>query len=111
VIVGGQSSGKSSLLQSLTGIPFPVDSGCCTRFPTRIVSRRTELDSDDSFRITIDPAEVNVPGLDPASDNIKNYECSGKILTKERFAKVIDEVHYELLIGLYELELTLVDLF
>jgi hypothetical protein len=76
----------------LTGIPFPVDSGCCTRFPTRIVSRRTEPDSDDSFRITIDPAEVDVPGLDPASDNIKNYECSGKILTKEKFAKVIDEV-------------------
>ncbi|KAH6955548.1 P-loop containing nucleoside triphosphate hydrolase protein [Fusarium avenaceum] len=95
VIVGGQSSGKSSLLQSLTGIPFPVDSGCCTRFPTRIVSRRTEPDSHDSFRITIDPAEVNVPGLDPASDNIKNYECSGKILTKERFAKVIDEISSE----------------
>ncbi|RBR09031.1 uncharacterized protein FIESC28_10039 [Fusarium coffeatum] len=91
IIVGGQSSGKSSLLQSLTGIPFPVDSGCCTRFPTRIVSRRTEPDSDDSFRITIDPAEVDVPGLDPASDNIKNYECSGKILTKEKFAKVIEE--------------------
>ncbi|KAM0078132.1 hypothetical protein ACKRZS_009656 [Fusarium odoratissimum] len=95
IIVGGQSSGKSSLLQSLTGIPFPVDSGCCTRFPTRIVSRRTEPDSDDSFRITIDPAEVDVPGLDPASDNIKNYECSGKILTKERFAKVIDEISSE----------------
>uniref|UniRef100_A0A0D2XUE6 GED domain-containing protein n=1 Tax=Fusarium oxysporum (strain Fo5176) TaxID=660025 RepID=A0A0D2XUE6_FUSOF len=91
IIVGGQSSGKSSLLQSLTGIPFPVDSGCCTRFPTRIVSRRTEPDSDDSFRITIDPAEVDVPGLDPASDNIKNYECSGKILTKERFAKISSE--------------------
>ncbi|KAF9775009.1 hypothetical protein IL306_006932 [Fusarium sp. DS 682] len=95
IIVGGQSSGKSSLLQSLTGIPFPVDSGCCTRFPTRIVSRRTEPDSDDSFRITIDPAEVNVLGLDPASDNIKNYECSGKILTKEKFAKVIDEISSE----------------
>ncbi|KAH7177379.1 P-loop containing nucleoside triphosphate hydrolase protein [Fusarium sp. MPI-SDFR-AT-0072] len=95
IIVGGQSSGKSSLLQSLTGIPFPVDSGCCTRFPTRIVSRRTEPESDDSFRITIDPAEVDVPGLDPASDNIKNYECSGKILTKERFAKVIDEISSE----------------
>ncbi|RGP76373.1 hypothetical protein FLONG3_5257 [Fusarium longipes] len=95
IIVGGQSSGKSSLLQSLTGIPFPVDSGCCTRFPTRIVSRRTEPDSDDSFRITIDPAEVDVPGLDPASDNIKNYECSGKILTKEKFAKVIDEISSE----------------
>ncbi|KAL6913790.1 hypothetical protein ACHAPO_002243 [Fusarium lateritium] len=95
IIVGGQSSGKSSLLQSLTGIPFPVDSGCCTRFPTRIVSRRTEPDSDDSFRITIDPAEVDVPGLDPGSDNIRNYECSGKILTKERFAKVIEEISSE----------------
>ncbi|KAJ4256674.1 hypothetical protein NW762_008770 [Fusarium torreyae] len=95
IIVGGQSSGKSSLLQSLTGIPFPVDSGCCTRFPTRIVSRRTEPDSGDSFRITIDPAEVSVPGLDPASDKIKNYECSGKILTKEKFAKVIDEISSE----------------
>ncbi|KAF4969992.1 hypothetical protein FSARC_2895 [Fusarium sarcochroum] len=95
IIVGGQSSGKSSLLQSLTGIPFPVDSGCCTRFPTRIVSRRTEPDSDDSFRITIDPAEVSVSGMDPASDNIKNYECSGKVLTKERFAKVIDEISSE----------------
>ncbi|QPC79243.1 hypothetical protein HYE68_009995 [Fusarium pseudograminearum] len=95
IIVGGQSSGKSSLLQSLTGIPFPVDSGCCTRFPTRIVSRRTEPDSDDYFRITIDPAEVDVPGLDPASDNIRNYECNGKILTKERFAKVIEEISTE----------------
>lgn len=56
------------------------------------MSRRTEPDSDDSFRITIDSAEVDVPGLDPASDNIKNYECSGKILTKEKFAKVIEEV-------------------
>ncbi|KAH0558671.1 hypothetical protein GP486_004679 [Trichoglossum hirsutum] len=40
VIVGDQSSGKSSLLQSLTDIPFPVGDGLCTRFPTQIVSRR-----------------------------------------------------------------------
>ncbi|KAL9041562.1 MAG: hypothetical protein Q9214_004065 [Letrouitia sp. 1 TL-2023] len=41
VIVGDQSVGKSSLLQSLTDIPFPVAGRLCTRFPTRIVSRRT----------------------------------------------------------------------
>ncbi|KAF6841063.1 vacuolar sorting protein VPS1 [Colletotrichum musicola] len=41
VIVGCQSTGKSSLLQTLTDIPFPVGKGCCTRFATRIVSRRT----------------------------------------------------------------------
>ncbi|KAK1637567.1 hypothetical protein BDP81DRAFT_393276 [Colletotrichum phormii] len=56
VIVGGQSTGKSSLLQSLTDIPFPVGSGCCTRFATRIVSRRTAPGSRSS---------VKVPNVEP----------------------------------------------
>ncbi|KAM5344824.1 hypothetical protein ACJ41O_010686 [Fusarium nematophilum] len=95
VIVGGQSAGKSSLLQSLTGIPFPVENGCCTRFPTRIVSRRTQPGTDDSFRITIDPAEVHVAGMEPASEKIRNYQCTGKVLTKERFAQAIEEISTE----------------
>ncbi|KAM0433962.1 hypothetical protein ACHAPT_003906 [Fusarium lateritium] len=92
VIVGGQSSGKSSLLQSLTGIPFPVNSGCCTRWPTRIVSRRTGPGSKDSFRISIEPPDVNVPGMEPSSDEISNYSHQGDTLTKEEFVKTIDEV-------------------
>ncbi|KAL8920804.1 MAG: hypothetical protein Q9172_004344 [Xanthocarpia lactea] len=55
VIVGDQSVGKSSLLQSLTDIPFPVSSRLCTRFPTRIVSRRTPND-DEVIRISLEPA-------------------------------------------------------
>ncbi|KAL8719774.1 MAG: hypothetical protein Q9225_003262 [Loekoesia sp. 1 TL-2023] len=54
VIVGDQSAGKSSLLQSLTDIPFPVADGFCTRFPTRIVSRRTPNEADIT-RISIEP--------------------------------------------------------
>ncbi|EEU44491.1 uncharacterized protein NECHADRAFT_72072 [Fusarium vanettenii 77-13-4] len=92
VIVGGQSSGKSSLLQSLTGIPFPVNSGCCTRWPTRIVSRRTGPGSKDSFRITIEPPDVNVPGMEPASEDISSYSHQGNTLTKDEFVKTIDEV-------------------
>lgn len=34
VVVGHQSSGKSSVLEGLTGLPFPRDSGLCTRFAT-----------------------------------------------------------------------------
>ncbi|KAL6360711.1 hypothetical protein LRP88_06418 [Fusarium phalaenopsidis] len=85
VIVGGQSSGKSSLLQSLTGIPFPVNSGCCTRWPTRIVSRRTGPGSKDSFRISIEPPDVNVPGMEPASEDISSYSHQGNTLTKDEF--------------------------
>jgi GTPase SAR1 family protein len=39
VFVGDQSSGKSSVLEGLTGIPFPRGSGLCTRFATQIIFR------------------------------------------------------------------------
>ena len=40
-VVGDQTSGKSSLLQCLTGVPFPVKSGICTRAPTVVQCRRS----------------------------------------------------------------------
>jgi hypothetical protein len=40
VAVGDQSSGKSSLLESLTGIAFPRGQGLCTRYATQITHRR-----------------------------------------------------------------------
>ena len=41
VVVGDQSSGKSSVLEGLTSLPFPRDSGLCTRFATHITFRRS----------------------------------------------------------------------
>ncbi|OAL27214.1 hypothetical protein AYO20_09812 [Fonsecaea nubica] len=40
-VVGDQSSGKSSVLEGLTGLPLPRDSGLCTRFPTQIIFKRS----------------------------------------------------------------------
>ncbi|KAH8911372.1 interferon-induced GTP-binding protein Mx2 [Coniochaeta sp. PMI_546] len=40
VVVGDQSSGKSSVLESLTGFSFPRAAGLCTRYATQITSRR-----------------------------------------------------------------------
>ena len=44
-VVGDQSSGKSSLLQCITGVDFPVKAGLCTRVPTLVECRRTETES------------------------------------------------------------------
>ncbi|CUS11644.1 unnamed protein product [Tuber aestivum] len=44
VVVGDQSSGKSSLLEGLTGLAFPIASDLCTRFATQIVLRRAPSD-------------------------------------------------------------------
>ncbi|TVY45716.1 Interferon-induced GTP-binding protein [Lachnellula subtilissima] len=43
VVVGDQSSGKSSVLEGLTNLPFPRDSGLCTRHPTQIVFNRSKV--------------------------------------------------------------------
>ena len=66
MIVGDQSSGKSSPLQSLTDIPFPVGDGLCTRFPTQIVSRRA-TGGPETIRVSIreGPSESEkIPGAD-----------------------------------------------
>ncbi|KAK8867434.1 P-loop containing nucleoside triphosphate hydrolase protein [Apiospora arundinis] len=47
VVVGDQSSGKSSVLESISGIRFPFHEGLCTRFTTELVLRtdaRTRID-------------------------------------------------------------------
>lgn len=42
VVVGDQSAGKSSVLEALSGTPFPRDAGACTRFATEIRLRRSK---------------------------------------------------------------------
>ncbi|KAL3456109.1 P-loop containing nucleoside triphosphate hydrolase protein [Aspergillus heterothallicus] len=40
IVCGDQSSGKSSVLESISGVGFPVKSNLCTRFPTELVLRK-----------------------------------------------------------------------
>ncbi|KAH6853441.1 COG4 transport protein-domain-containing protein [Chaetomium sp. MPI-CAGE-AT-0009] len=63
VVVGDQSSGKSSLLESLTGIPFPRAVELCTRYATQITQRR-----DDDSRV-----EVKIIAGPNASDAHKKH--------------------------------------
>ena len=41
VVCGDQSSGKSSVLEAISGVKFPVNAGQCTRFATEVCLRRT----------------------------------------------------------------------
>lgn len=45
VVCGDQSSGKSSVLEAITEIPFPRRENLCTRFATEIVLRRAPTPS------------------------------------------------------------------
>ncbi|KAF5859807.1 hypothetical protein ETB97_002416 [Aspergillus alliaceus] len=41
IVCGDQSSGKSSVLEAISGVSFPVRSSLCTRFPTELVLRKS----------------------------------------------------------------------
>lgn len=62
VVVVDQSSGKSSVLEGLTRLPFPRDSGLCTRFATQITFCRS---STPSVTVTV------IPGKDASQDHIE----------------------------------------
>ncbi|KAK8160220.1 dynamin GTPase [Phyllosticta citribraziliensis] len=87
VVVGDQSSGKSSVLESLTDLPFPKDSGLCTRFATQITFRRDAgHDATKSISVEI------IPGKDADEDHAKKLRAWSKQsitkLDQDTFAQV-----------------------
>jgi hypothetical protein len=59
VVVGDQSSGKSSVLEALTQIPFPCSSATGTRFATQITLRRS---TEVKTVVEIIPDSLHTPG-------------------------------------------------
>ena len=55
IVCGDQSSGKSSVLDAISGIPFPTKDNLCTRFATEVILRHAST-------VTISVAIVPGPG-------------------------------------------------
>jgi len=86
LVVGDQSSGKSSVLEALTGLPFPRDSSLCTRFATQIMFRKSPHSGISASIIPAKSAGAehqvrlrawrrpDIASLEPASFNILMQE-------------------------------------
>jgi hypothetical protein len=86
VVSGDQSTGKSSVLEGITGVPFPRQDGLCTRFATEITLEHTDAGiNQPTFQLPAMPIRLTVrapPSRNPAryfpTDNGKNRLCSQK---------------------------------
>ncbi|KAF4960871.1 hypothetical protein FGADI_704 [Fusarium gaditjirri] len=54
IVCGDQSAGKSSVLEAVSGMQFPIKDGLCTRFATELVLRRGP---NISNKVSITPGE------------------------------------------------------
>jgi hypothetical protein len=59
-VIGDQSSGKSSVLEGITKVPFPVGDELCTRFATEVSLHNSSSDNVTSMSISVRIPEENL---------------------------------------------------
>ncbi|RDL35917.1 Uncharacterized protein BP5553_06529 [Venustampulla echinocandica] len=74
IVCGDQSSGKSSVLEAISGIPFPRQENLCTRFATEVILRRA---AKNEISVSI------VPGKDRAPPELDQLLKFGHELTTQ----------------------------
>ncbi|KAG4439223.1 hypothetical protein IFR05_005314 [Cadophora sp. M221] len=80
IVCGDQSSGKSSVLEAISGIPFPKQDTLCTRFATEVILRR-------AAKVEINVAIV--PGDDRALiDRDRLLRFRRELKTKDDFGEL-----------------------
>ena len=82
IVCGDQSSGKSSVLQAISGLVFPSKDNLCTRFATEVILRRA---STKGLSVSI------MPGQDrSAVDSERLLDFRYSIQNDEDFAALFD---------------------
>ncbi|KAI4245004.1 MAG: hypothetical protein L6R42_010295 [Xanthoria sp. 1 TBL-2021] len=119
VVCGDQSSGKSSVLEAVSGVRFPTKDTLCTRFATELILRRSVSPSVDiKIRPSPDRSEdekARLLAFEPPSNNIDQFpllveaakEAIGIDDNAKRFSEDVLRVE---LSGPQQPHLTLVDL-
>ncbi|KAK4069164.1 hypothetical protein Trihar35433_5743 [Trichoderma harzianum] len=84
VVVGDQSAGKSSVLESLTGFQFPRSATLCTRHATEIVCRR---EATESVVVSIIPHNPS-----PEREKlVRDFRRSTDTILSDDFPKIFED--------------------
>ncbi|KFY95134.1 hypothetical protein V500_02918 [Pseudogymnoascus sp. VKM F-4518 (FW-2643)] len=83
IVCGDQSSGKSSVLEAISGIPFPRKENTCTRFATEVILRRTR---HSKISVSIVPSRDR-----KQADRKKLFKFRHQLSTPEDFPDLFDK--------------------
>ncbi|KAJ0117159.1 Interferon-induced GTP-binding protein Mx [Diaporthe amygdali] len=87
IVCGDQSAGKSSVLEAISGVSFPVQSNTCTRFPTELILRRTP---QDSSKVSIVPhasrTEAERLSLCKFREELEGFDGLGEMIEAAKLA-------------------------
>lgn len=86
MVIGDTSTGKSSVLQALTRLPFPVAGDLCTRFVTETTIRRCGPSERPGYKI-----EVRMDGSQPAPFPPKSFESEEWVEVYQNLREDIDD--------------------
>jgi hypothetical protein len=85
IVCGDQSSGKSSVLEAISGLAFPTKDALCTRFATELVLRRSSERDQTELQVSI------IPGKDRSADERQRIEAFGANVKELNLDAIIDE--------------------
>lgn len=97
IVVGDQSSGKSSVLEAISGMNFPVHGELCTRFATELIMRR-----HPETKITVSIQRATTPaGLGHDGEQEETLPFNKTSLDKDTLPDIIKEAreHMEIRTG------------
>ncbi|TPX11618.1 uncharacterized protein E0L32_007597 [Thyridium curvatum] len=86
IVVGDQSSGKSSVLEAISRMPFPVKGELCTRFATELVLRKAPR---TSINVSIQFANVSL--FDPRPQQGASSASQWSTFDEDALPKIIEE--------------------
>ena len=82
IVCGDQSSGKSSVLEAISGITFPTKDNLCTRFATEVILRKS---ATASLSVGIVPSQTR---SEAECDRLKSF--SERLEDLSQFARLVD---------------------
>ncbi|KAI4709423.1 hypothetical protein J4E89_006172 [Alternaria sp. Ai002NY15] len=76
IVCGEQSSGKSSVLEAVSGVKFPSKDNLCTRFATELILRRGP---EAPIKISIVPSSHEKDRSESDLEKLRNFHYSGAL--------------------------------